>query len=74
MIGCAILIGCSGCDSGAAFASVKKKYLEAEVRQVPGRDYDFLVRMPNGAVRYCWNSNSGAPSESYDVELFPACK
>ena len=47
-----MLGGCNSGDSYAAYQSVKKKYPNSDIRNVPGKSFSFIVKTPEGGIIY----------------------
>ena len=53
-----LLIGCSGYDAQKCYDTVKNKFPDAEISLIPGKNYQYLVRLENGDILYIENLNS----------------
>jgi hypothetical protein len=66
-------IALSGCSEARGRANVMAKFPGAEVTQVPGQDYAWLIRQQDGSVWYAIaNGTVRAPEDVNDiVQILP---
>ena len=65
------VMGC-GNNPIKCYNAVQEKYSNEEVITLPGNRYQFLVRIPNGEIRFVRTFNAFSTKITEDVRVFTA--